>query len=449
MPRGRVLIVDDEPGVRSGLRRFLEVKGYEVLEAGDCVAAEEACAAAAPDVSIVDQRLPDGEGVDLLPRLKELCPSLGVIMLTAHGSIELAVRAIKEGAEHFLTKPLDLQAVFVVLERMIEDRRARQKQIAGRPRPGRLALDPFVGTSRGIRYLAEEARRVLDADSPVLIQGETGTGKGVLARWLHETGLRREEAFVDLNCATLSRDLLESELFGHEAGAFTGASRRKEGLLEVAHRGSVFLDEIGDMDAAIQARVLKVLEEKRFRRLGDVRDRHVDVRLIAATHRDLEQLRREGRFREDLYYRISTLPLVIPPLRERPEDIPVVARAILERSSRARSLQSIVFSQEALAELQAYSWPGNIRELRNVLERALLVCDSHLIQPGDFRFAAARGPAAGPTDVPTLAELERRHIALVLELERGHVARAARRLGIATSSLYDRIRRHGIPHPKS
>ncbi len=444
--KSRILIVDDEASVRLGLRRFLEKLGYEVLEAEGCAEAEEVCAAVPPDVAILDQRLPDGDGVELLARLKDACPGLGVIMLTAYGTIDLAVRAIREGAEHFLTKPLDLQAISVVVERLIEDRRNRQKQLAVRPDAD--ALDPFLGTSRAVRTLSVETRRLLETDGPVLIQGETGVGKGVLARWLHDNGPRGKEPLVDLNCAALSRELLESELFGHEAGAFTGAAKRKLGLLEVANHGTVFLDEIGDMDLAIQARLLKVLEEKRFRRLGDVRDRTVDVRLIAATNRDLPRLMAADAFREDLYFRISALPLVIPPLRERPEDIPDLARDILKRTS-SRRVGDVTLADEALAELRAYTWPGNIRELRNVLERAVLVSGGTTIRPGDFRFGSASRTAVDASEaVLTLDDVERNHIAKVLEIEGGHVARAAAQLGVSVSSLYDRIKRYRLTVPK-
>ena len=444
--KSRILIVDDEASVRLGLRRFLEKLGYEIHEAGGCAEAEQLCAAVLPDVAILDQRLPDGDGVELLARLKDACPGVGVIMLTAYGTIDLAVRAIREGAEHFLTKPLDMQAIRVVVERLIEDRRNRQKQLAVRPDAD--ALDPFLGTSRSVRALSVEARRLLETDGPVLIQGETGVGKGVMARWLHDNGPRGNEPLVDLNCAALSRDLLESELFGHEAGAFTGAAKRKLGLLEVANHGTAFLDEIGDMDLAIQARLLKVLEEKRFRRLGDVRDRTVDVRLVAATNRDLPRLMATNAFREDLYFRISALPLVIPPLRERPEDIPDLSRDILRRTS-SRRAGDVTLADEALAELQAYPWPGNIRELRNVLERAVLVSAGPTIRPGDFRFGNASRPAVDvPENVRTLDDVERSHIAKVLEIEGGHVARAAAQLGISASSLYDRIKRYRLTVPK-
>jgi PAS domain S-box-containing protein len=312
-------------------------------------------------------------------------------------------------------------------------------------------LNPFLGESRAIRELEATARRLLDSDSPVLIQGETGSGKGVLATWLHQHGSRAAGPLVQLNCAGLSPQFLDTELFGHERGAFTGAIGRKQGLLEVAHRGSVFLDEIGDMDSQVQPKLLKVLEEKHFRRLGEVEDRSVDVRLIAATHHDLAQAVRAQRFRGDLYFRISTLPLQLPALRERPEDLPVIARDMLARLSRELGRPRLDLTPDAEAALRTYAWPGNLRELRNVLERAVLLSSSPVLRPGDLQFNHAMARALSPPppcegaelDV-TLQELERGHIARVLAAESGHVERAARRLGIPRSSLYQKLKRLGL-----
>jgi transcriptional regulator with PAS, ATPase and Fis domain len=305
-------------------------------------------------------------------------------------------------------------------------------------------VDPFLGESAAMRQLADDARRFLTSDSPVLIRGETGSGKGVLASWLHQNGPRSEEAFVDLNCATLSKDLLESELFGYEKGAFTGAVAAKQGLLDVAHRGTLFLDEIGDVDAAVQPKLLKVLEEKRYRRLGDVRDRQVDVRLIAATHQDLGRLVREGRFRSDLYYRVSTIPLVVPPLRERPEDLPLIAQRLLDDLGGDLARGAVTLSAEALAALRTYSWPGNVRELRNVLERAVLLSEDRVLSRRDLRFEPGAAEDAVSELGLTLDELERRHIERVLQAEQGRVEAAARRLGIPRSSLYQKIKRMGL-----
>jgi DNA-binding NtrC family response regulator len=444
MPRTRILVVDDDPGVRFGLRDGLEAKGFSVDEAATCQAAEAMFRSRRPDAAIVDHSLPDGTALDLIPKLRALDDSVPLVVLTAHGSIDLAVRAVKEGAEHFLTKPVELPALTVILGRMIEAQRSRQRQIAGGRREARGRIDPFALPSPALKALAEDAERVARADSPVLVLGETGAGKGVLARWIHEHGPRADEAFVDLNCASLSRELLESELFGHEKGAFTGAVAAKEGLLEVAHRGTLFLDEIGDVDAAVQPKLLKVLEEGRFRRLGDVRDREVDVRLVAATHQDLAAAVREKRFRSDLYFRISALPLVIPPLRERPEDVAVLARTLLAGIAAEMGRPELTLSDEAVAALQAYPWPGNTREMRNVLERAAILSRGAVLAPQDLRFAPAEAAPEGDDSRLTLEEVERRHVERVLAEEGGHVERSARRLGVPRSSLYERIKRLGI-----
>jgi DNA-binding NtrC family response regulator len=264
----RILLVEDEAAIRFGIREFLDLHGFAVEEADTIEGAQAAVRQARPDAIVVDYLLPDGNALEFLPWLKEVEPSVSVVILTGHGSIDLAVRAIKEGADQFLTKPIELPVLLIVLRRLLEDQRNRQKQLASRARESRAAVDPFLGTSAAIRRLADESRKVVVAESPILIQGETGTGKGVLAKWLHERGPRGNEPFVDFNCASLSREFLETELFGHEKGAFTGAATRKLGLLEIAHGGTVFLDEIGDMDLQVQPKFLTVLEEKRFRRMG-------------------------------------------------------------------------------------------------------------------------------------------------------------------------------------
>ena len=449
MARNRVLVVDDESGVRFGIRDFLEQQGYEVEEADSCQEAQHIFRTSRPDIVIADYMLPDGTALDLIPRLKEIDASIPLLVLTAHGSIDLAVRAIKEGAEQFLTKPLELPALQVILQRLLERQRNHHKQLASKSRQVRQAIDPFIGTSPAIRSLAEQAKRILASESPVLILGETGTGKGVLARWLHENSPRADEAFVDLNCAGLSRELLETELFGHEKGAFTSATASKQGLFEVAHRGTIFLDEVGDVDLQIQPKLLKVLEEKRFRRVGDVRDRQVDVRLIAATHQDVGSLVREKKFRDDLYFRISTIPLSFPPLRDRIEDIPTMAQYLLHKLSSDLGRPDIALDEGSIKALQAYSWPGNVRELRNVIERAVLLSDQKNIGLKDLHFDGQANLGAPFFDSRlTLIELEKQHIERVLQEEQGRVEKAAKRLGIPRSSLYQKIKKHQIAASK-
>ena len=454
----KILIVDDEPGIRFGVRDFLEREGLDVEEADSCAAAEKAVREFHPDAMVLDHMLPDGTALELLPRIREIDTTLPVVVLTGHATIDLAVRAVKEGADQFLAKPVELPALLVMLRRLLESQREKRRQAAGRARQAREAVDPFTGTSAAIRRLAEDARKVAASSSPILIEGDTGSGKGVLARWLHRNGPRADKAFVDMNCAGLSREFLETELFGHEKGAYTGAVSSKQGLLEVAHRGVVFLDEIGDLDPQVQPKLLKVLEEKRFRRLGDVRDRQVDVQLVAASHQNLPQLVQEKKFRSDLYFRISTIPLRVPALRERAEDIPVLARQLLAGLANDLGRRGLRLSAEAERALTSYAWPGNIRELRNVLERAALLCGRNTLEASDLRFESAsvlqpRGesPTAAEAEGShvTLEELERIHIERVLRELGGRVTEASQRLGIPRSTLYQKIKRYGIALPRS
>jgi DNA-binding NtrC family response regulator len=451
----KILIVDDEPGTRFGVRNFLESQGFEVDEADTVASAEKAVRDGRPDVVVLDHMLPDGTALDLLPRIKEVDPSLPIVVLTGHATIDLAVRAIKEGADQFLAKPVELPALQVLLQRLLETHREKRRQIAGRARQAREAIDPFLGTSPAIRALAEQARRLTASSSPILIEGETGSGKGVLARWLHRNGPRGDEPFVDMNCAGLSREFLETELFGHEKGAYTGAVTSKPGLLEVAHRGVVFLDEIGDLDPQVQPKLLKVLEEKRFRRLGEIRDRQVDVQLIAATHQNLPELVTERRFRSDLYFRISTIPLRVPSLRERTEDIVPLARVFLDGFAGDLARRGLRFTPAAERVLCGYAWPGNVRELRNVVERAVLLCGKDVLQPEDLRFDAPASLARPVEPEPssgaptfTLEDVERQHIQRVLRDLGGRVAEASQRLGIPRSTLYQKIKKFGLTVPR-
>jgi DNA-binding NtrC family response regulator len=441
----KILVVDDEPQFLRTIREFLLSQGYEVLAAVNCAQAEQTWKNSRPDAAILDFQLPDGTAHDLLPRLKSFDRTLPVIILTGHGSIDLAVESIKLGAEHFLTKPPDLAALRVLIERSIDNERNRQQHVASRARLRRDQTNPFLGTSAVIRQLSELAHRVAASDSSVLILGETGTGKGVLARWLHESSRRSSEPFVDLNCGGLSRELLETELFGHEKGAFTGAVNTKTGLMEIAHRGTIFLDEIGDMDMQVQPKLLKVLEEKQFRRLGDTRDRKVDVRLLAATHHQMSRLMKEGRFRSDLYFRISTIPLITPALRDRTEDIPILAQYLLDRLVADLGTGPMELAHDAIRSMQSYPWPGNIRELRNVLERAILLSGHQILTEHDLRFDSREERKAPEQDLTrTLEQVEREYVEEVLAAEGGKVEAAARKLGIPRSSLYNKIKQYGL-----
>src|ERR1700678_2886022 len=449
MSKKRILVGEDDRSIRFALSEFLQENNYQVTEANTCESIRQSFRSTTPDAAILDYSLPDGTALDLLPFLKQSYPSVPLILLTGNGTIQLAVKAIKDGAEQFLTKPVELAAIAIVLERALKNQRNNQKQLAGKAREKRETVDPFLGTSAAIRQLAEQTERVCGSHCPVLIAGETGSGKGVLARWLHDHSPRSDEPFVDLNCAGFGRELLETELFGHEVGAFTGAVQRKMGLLEVAQRGTVFLDEIGDMDLQVQPKLLKILEEKRFRRLGDTQERHLDVRLIAASHADLAQQIREKKFRSDLYFRVSTVVIRMPALRERVEDIPLLAQHFFQRMAVDLGRIHLILSERTLETLTTYPWPGNIRELKNVMERAVLLATGDTIQPRDLRLEYVSSAAESNEDPShlTFREMQRFHIQKVLTSEQWNVSRAATRLGMTRSSLYNKIKTFGIVHP--
>lgn len=382
MKRHRVLLVDDDASIRFALTQFLGREGYAVDEAATAAEAREAIRSVRPDAVLVDYQLPDGNALDLLPLFLEIDPQLPILVITGHASIELAVSTVKAGAEHFLTKPVDIEALLILLEREIADREGRRRQAASERRDPMRAPQPFLGMSNAVRSLEKSARKLAESDSPVLILGEPGTGKKALARWLHENGPRSGGAFVDIHCAGLFGEALESELFGRAAGT---------GLLDLANRGTLFVDEIADLDPRIQPRLLEVLETKRYRRVREDHDLAVDIRLIAATHHNLAAMVREARFHGELYFRIQTVPLHVPPLRERPQDIPPLAQAMADGLSKDLGRIAVELTACALEALQAYRWPGNLRELHNVLEGALLRTRSSRIDASAFRFDSASG----------------------------------------------------------
>jgi DNA-binding NtrC family response regulator len=443
----KVLVVEDDPLIQDFLVDGLSFEGFEVIRANGLAKSFQEVQKSPPNIILSDYQLQDGTAFDLLAWLKARDIRIPVIVLTGYASIDLAVQAVKNGAEQFIPKPVDLGFLVAMMRRALENVRFQQKDVANKLERARYARDPFLGVSPAIQELKKSAKRAAEANITVLIQGETGTGKGVLARWLHKMSPRSNDAFVDLNCAGLSRELFESELFGHQKGAFTGAVSNKLGFLEAANHGTLLLDEIGDMDPQVQPKILKVVEEKRFYRLGDVIERTTDVQIIAATHRDLKKLAEDGQFRSDLYFRISAMRLRIPSLRERLEDIPTITDRLLEQLGSDMKRDPLRITDSARVALQRYSWPGNIRELRNVLERAALLSDDGVIQNTGLEFETPlnQAPPAQPDfGNLTLKEIERHTIIQTLASEGGNVIRSAKRLGIHRSSLYSKIREYGL-----
>ena len=447
MPLARVLLVEDEASVRTQIKLLLETESCEVVAVSTVAQGRSQFQEFRPELCLLDYELPDGTALDLLAHFKEIAPDVPVLVLTGHREIELAVRTIKAGAEQFLTKPLELAALRTMVRRLLDARRTTRREQARTVSEERGEPNPFLGESRAIRKLENAARAAAAADSTVLLLGETGSGKGVLARWIHAHSRRSREAFVDLNCGGLSREMLDSELFGHAKGSFTGALQAKPGLFEVADRGTFFLDEIGDIELALQPKILKVVEEMRFRRLGEVVERRVDARLIAATHQDLAAAVAAQTFRADLFYRLETFTIELPPLRERLDDLPELVGALLDRLERETGLRAHL-EPDALPRLRQHSWRGNIRELRNLLERALLRSNDGTIRASALDFGSPSPSPSRADDLDqfsgTLAELERQYILKVLERENGNVERAAEWLGLPRSTLYQRIKYYGI-----
>lgn len=441
-----ILLVDDDGGLLVLLTRFFEARGWAVSRAATGAGALEHFAAERPDLVLLDLDLPDTTGLPILQRLREQDEDVAIVMLTGHGDIETAVEAMRSGAENFLTKPFELDHLGAVVDRAAEKVRLkrRNRYLAGEA--GAVAGGD-LGPSELMRGIAEQVDRIAAGDATVVLQGETGTGKGWVARRIHDRSVRATAPFVEVNCAGLSATFLESELFGHEQGAFTDAKTRKRGLLEIAEGGTVFLDEVGDLAPELQPKLLKVIESRRFRRLGGTRELAADVRVIAATNQNLQELVASGRFRQDLFFRLAVLPLDLPPLRERAaEDIGQLSYGVLAELRRQIGAGPVRISDEALQMLLHHSWPGNIRELRNLLERILILnAGDEEIRPHHLP-AEIRGAAAVPQDRDslTLKEVERRHIIRVLEQTVGNRSHAARQLGISRATLYDKLDRYSL-----
>ncbi len=439
----RILIVEDEKEARGVLRDYLENRGYEITTAETCALTEQIWRTSRPDAAILDYSLSDGNALELIPRLKAIDASIPIFVLTGYGSIDFAVEALKLGAELFLPKPAELSALYLLIQRSLENRRNRRQQLAERIRSSRGIVDPFLGKSDSVRRLAEVAHKLALADSPVLIRGEAGTGKGTMAKWLHHNGSRASELFVELNCGELPGNLLETELFAEAHHFLAGTPQRQASLLEIAHRGTVFLDEVENVDSQIQPKLLKVIDEKQFHKLGEVCDRKVDVRFIAATQHAAEPHVLRKHFRDDSHYRISWTSLSLPPLRERMEDVPILSVHILGQLAADLGIANLELGGAALRALHGYSWPGNIRELRNVLERVLLVTGTDISPDRDARFdVLLEQYVSGIGRFGTLEEMERDYIQQVLRNEHGRVQSAARKLGIPRSSLYHKLKQY-------
>ncbi len=439
-----LLVVDDEETFRRLTARELAKSGYAVTDAGTLDEARHALANQHFQLVVLDVRLPDGNGLDLLREIREASPITEVVMLTAYGTVQEAIRAMKEGAHDFLTKPCKLGELEAVLEKAAEKQTLRRGHTALQRDVDRLGPGlNFIGQSSQIREMLHLLARVAETDSTVLIRGESGVGKELVARAVHRLSKRAQQPFVVVDCASLHENLLQSELFGHEKGAYTGAIRLKHGLFEVADRGTIFLDEMGEITPALQVKLLRVLETGTFRRLGGTADIKVNVRVLAATNRRLELMMKEGQFREDLYYRLNVFTITIPPLRDRREDITLLTDHFIRTSSIVPKRQAMC-SAAAMEVLMRYPWPGNVRELKNVLERALILCDGEMIEPEHLPLGVRIEPPVTHDDdsdrMATLEEVERRHIKRVLAECKGHRQKAAKILGISERNLYRKIK---------
>ncbi len=438
---GAILLVDDDPGVLKAVGDYFEALGYEVFREASGETGLGTFATTRPEVVLLDLVLPDGDGLAFLEQFRRL--DAAVVMLTGHGDVPTAVRAMELGAENFLIKPVDMPHLAAVVARVLDKVSLARQNALLRARSGPGGTEALLGESPAMRELARQVRMLSESPSTTcLLTGESGSGKGWVARMIHDLSPRRDHPFVDVNCAGLSSTFLDSELFGHEKGAFTDARERKQGLFEVADRGTVFLDEIGDLALELQPKVLKAIETKTFRRLGGTREIRVDVRLVAATNHDVAERAREGTFREDLFYRLNVMPLHLPPLRERAREdrLALLQRFFSELRNQLPNAPEEI-GAEALERLLDYRWPGNVRELRNVLERALLV------SRGAKRLGVEHLPpemgrrATDPRGVPmSLAELERRHVERVLRKHSGNRTRAAEELGISRATLINKIK---------
>jgi DNA-binding NtrC family response regulator len=443
--KGRILVVDDEASARHALSEILSDEGYQVKMAADGFRAIAAAQEFLPDLVLTDLKMPGMDGMALLGRLKEIQPEVAVVLMTAFGAVESAVEAMRHGAANYLTKPLNSDELLLVIERALEGVALRRETKVLRDRlTERYDFSSIVGQSAEMRAVFKSIEQVAPSRATVLITGESGTGKELIASALHHNSERKDRPFVKLHCAALAESLLESELFGHERGSFTGADRRRIGRFEQADGGTLFLDEIGEISAATQVKLLRVLQEHEFERVGGNQTVRADVRLVAATNRDLKKLVDEGKFREDLYYRLNVINLRLPPLRERRDDIPGLVMHFVQRFSRENGKTVDRVDPQAMRILRAHPWPGNVRELENVVERAVVLVDGSIILPRHLPAELELGGSAdgGVPRIPgaTLADLERYAILRTLEHVGGSTTQAAHMLGISVRKVQYRLR---------
>ncbi len=456
MPHETVLVVDDEEGIRESLSAILEDEGYAVLTAPSGEQALTVVKQEVPDLVLLDVWLPEMDGIETLVRLKELHREVPVVMISGHGNIEVAVKAIKSGAYDFLEKPLSLEKVLIVAKRALERKRLEEENRA-------LKADlkdkwRLIGASEKMRLLRQQIDMAAQSTSRVLIFGESGTGKELVARQLHEKSQRAHKPFVEVNCAAIPQELIESELFGHEKGAFTGATERKIGKFELAHEGTLFLDEIGDMTLATQAKVLRVIETQVFQRVGGGKNIGVDVRILAATNKDVLEEVRKGNFREDLYFRLNVIPIVVPPLRERKGDIPLLVKHFMERFAAENGTKVKEMSPEVVRMFQDYDWPGNIRELKNAVERLMIMSPSPVIAKSNV---VALGMLHSKQvfreydyfSYKTLKDardaFERDFIIRKLHENDWNVSKTSSAIDIERSNLHKKIKSYGIKEPSN
>lgn len=438
----QILVIDDEDPIRNLLARMIELEGYKVWKASDCQSALKLLKAQPFDVVLCDVFLPDGNGVDFIREIKKHRPEAEVILLTAHGNIPDRVQAIKNGAFDYITKGDDNRKIIPTISRAVDEVEKKKGKVAP---PVSYSFDSIIGSSNGLKQAVALARKVADTDVPVLLTGETGTGKEVFSHAIHYASPRSQYPIMAINCSAFSKDLLESELFGYKAGAFTGAMKDKPGLFEVANHGTVFLDEIGEMAFDLQARLLRVLETGEYIKVGDTKPTKVDVRIISATNRDLKKEIENGHFREDLYFRLSVFQIHLPPLRERKEDIEMLAETFLKRFSTKLKKEIKGMTSEVVDILKGAEWRGNIRELKNVMERSAIVCDEEVtVQDLPIDLQCAGMDEEQGKEEFELAVIEQKHITKVLQYTRGNKTEAARLLKIGLATLYRKIEAYHI-----